>query len=104
MEWPHDPDGEAGSEGRRKYGLAIFAKKVDGDDFPLSREACLESFGDDPIRIDADRVIPARDVLELLEEGPYVDKTTWLAALGAAMREGEYWSFERDRYEPHRPG
>jgi|AntDeeMetagen192_2_1112575.scaffolds.fasta_scaffold07993_2 hypothetical protein len=29
MNWPHDLDGEEGSEGKRKYDMAIIVKKVD---------------------------------------------------------------------------
>jgi len=52
-DWPHDPDGDEGSEGRRKYGQAIIAKKIDEDeDFPLDLDEFTEEYGDDPIRID----------------------------------------------------
>ena len=37
MDWPHDPDGDEGSEGRRKYGHAVLAKKIDEEaDFPFT--------------------------------------------------------------------
>lgn len=98
MDWPHDPDGEAGSEGRRKYGLAVFAKKLADMDFPVTREACLETFGDDPIRLDHERVIPASDVLEGIDTGSYESREELLGALGSRMRERGQWSFERERY------
>ncbi len=98
MDWPHDPDGDAGSEGRRKYGLAVFAKKVDEGDFPMTRADCIEAFGDHPVRLDHDRVIAAEAVLEAIDAGPYESQEALLSALGTAMRETGRWSLERERY------
>jgi len=61
MDWPHDPDGEQGSEGGRQYGHAVIAKKVDEEgDFPLDRDSFVSEYGDDPIRIDHETVVPLR--------------------------------------------
>lgn len=98
MDWPHDPDGDAGSEGRRKYGLAVFAKKLDDLEFPASRSDCLDAFGQDPIRLDHDRVVPAADVLDHVGEGPYRSRAALLGALGEAMRRRGLWSLEAERY------
>ena len=65
MDWPHDPDGEQGSEGRRKYGHAVIAKKVDEEeDFPLSADEFVAEFGDDPVRIDYETVVSVADIFE----------------------------------------
>jgi hypothetical protein len=65
MDWPHDPDGEEGSEGGRKYGHAVIAKKVDEDeDFPLDVAAFVDEYGDDPVRIDHETVVSVRDIFE----------------------------------------
>ena len=37
-DWPHDPDGEEGSEGGRKYGMAIVAKSLHDDLLGMIRE------------------------------------------------------------------
>lgn len=99
MDWPHDPDGEQGSEGRRKYGLAIFAKKLDDLAFPTTRAASLEAFGGHPIRIDHETVVAATEVLDGLDDGPFEDRRALRAGLGDAMREQGYWAFESDRYQ-----
>jgi hypothetical protein len=95
MDWPHDPDGEQGSEGRRKYGHAIVAKKIDeAEDFPLSRDEFVAEYGDDPIRIDADRVVPLRELFEGVEAEEFADFVELHQALGRAMRANGHWSYE----------
>ncbi|MFB6092849.1 MAG: DUF5785 family protein [Haloquadratum sp.] len=95
MDWPHDPDGEQGSEGRRKYGHAILAKKVDEDeDFPLSREEFVDEFGDHPVRLDYERVVPVADIFEYVDETEFEDLVAFHKAVGRAMREGGYWFYE----------
>lgn len=97
MEWPHDPDGEAGSEGGRKYDLAIIAKKVDEDaDFPLDRETFVAEHGDDPIRINHRTVVPMREIFEYVEPDEFETIVDLHKAVGAAMREGDFWE-----YHPH---
>jgi len=77
-DWPHDPDGEKGSEGRRKYGQAILAKKIDeGEDFPLERDAFVEEFGDDPIRIDYETIVSVADVFEHVDQERGTGPTNW---------------------------
>ncbi|MFP4590518.1 MAG: DUF5785 family protein [Halobacteriales archaeon] len=98
MDWPHDPDGDEGSEGGRKYGLAVFAKKLGALEFPVDAEDCLEAFGDHPVRIDHARVVAAADVLEAIDDGPYETREALLAALGAAMRRRGWWTLEAERY------
>lgn len=98
MDWPHDPDGDEGSEGGRVYGLAIFAKKVADDDFPLTPSRCIEEFGDHPIRLDHERVVPASEILGELPEREFESKQSLLTALGSIMREVDLWTFERERY------
>ncbi len=93
MDWPHDPDGETGSEGRRKYGIAILAKKLDEDAFPLSKAAFLEAHGDDPIRLDHDRVVSVTEIFEYVEAEEFENMPEFHQAVGAALRRGGY----RDR-------
>ena len=91
MEWPHDPDGEEGSEEGRVYGLAIFAKKIDPEtDFPLSFEDLAEDVGHHPIRIDSDRVVPAADIIDTVETETVETFTEFHRVLGDAMRNNGY--------------
>ncbi len=95
MEWPHGPDGEAGSEGKRLYGHAILAKKLDEDeDFPLSIETFAEEVGHHPIRIDHERVVPAAEILDAVEEDEVEDIVSFHRAVGRAMRATGNWSYE----------
>ena len=95
MDWPHDPDGEEGSEGGRKYGMAVFAKKVDEEeDFPLSFAEFAERVGGDPIRINYATVVAAGDILEHVDVESVEDMTEFHRAIGRAMRAGGYWDYE----------
>ena len=90
-EWPHDPDGEAGSEGRRKYGMAVLAKKVDEEnDFPLSRSAFVEAHGDEPVRLDHSRVVSVADIFEYVDSDEIEDVVEFHRAVGRAMRAGGF--------------
>jgi hypothetical protein len=95
MDWPHDPDGEQGSEGKRKYGHAVIAKKVDEDeDFPLDRDEFVAEYGDDPVRIDHETVVPLREIFEGVEEESFDDFVAFHQALGRAMRKNGHWFYE----------
>ncbi len=94
MDWPHDPDGEEGSEGMRKYDMAIIAKKVDEEeDFPLERDAFVDEYGDDPIRINHQTVVALRDIFEYVEPAEFETIVDMHKAVGNAMREGEFWEY-----------
>lgn len=93
-EWPHDPDGDAGSEGMRKFGLAVIAKKVDEtEDFPLERDAFLEAYGDEPVRINYQRVVSVADVFEYVEDAEFADKVEFNKAVGQALRDGDFLAY-----------
>ncbi|MFB6304135.1 MAG: DUF5785 family protein [Haloferacaceae archaeon] len=95
MDWPHDPDGEKGSEGRRKYGHAVLAKKVnEEEDFPLSRDEFVEEYGDHPVRLDAERVVSVAEILEGVDEAEFDDFVEFHRAVGRTMREEGYWFYE----------
>ena len=94
MDWPHDPDGEEGSEGMRKYDMAIIAKKVDEEeDFPLSKAEFVEEYGDDPIRINYQTVVPMREIFEYVEGEEFETIVDMHKAVGRAMREGNFWEY-----------
>ena len=94
MDWPHDPDGEDGSEGKRLYGQAIFAKKVSDEDFPLDIEAFAEQVGHHPIRIDHETVVPAADILDAVDPDTVEDRTDFNQAIGEAMRSQGFWTYD----------
>jgi len=95
MDWPHDPDGDEGSEGRRKYGQAVLAKKIDEDeDFPLSAAEFVEEFGDHPIRIDYDRVVSVANIFEYVDDDAVFDDfPEFHKAVGEGLREADYWPY-----------
>jgi len=94
MDWPHDPDGEEGSEGRRKYGHAVIAKKVDEEsDFPLSADEFVDEFGDHPVRIDYETVVSVADIFEHVDGTEFEDFPELHKALGRALREADYWPY-----------
>lgn len=93
-EWPHDPDGEAGSEGMRKYGLAVVAKKVDEEaDFPLDVADFVDEHGDDPVRVNHERVVSLADIFEHVEAEEIQDKVSFNRAVGQALRDGGFWEY-----------
>lgn len=94
-EWPHDPDGEAGSEGMRKYGQAVLAKKVDEDeDFPLDAGEFLDAVGEHPVRVSHDRVVSVAAVFEHVDEEEFETMTEFHRAVGRGMRKGGMWPYE----------
>ncbi len=102
-DWPHDPDGEEGSEGMRKYDMAIIAKKVDEEeDFPLEREAFLEEYGDDPIRINHEKVVALGDIFEHVEPEEFETIVDMHKAVGTAMREGNFWEYHPTGSDPEK--
>ena len=99
MDWPHDPDGEEGSEGMRKYGQAILAKKLDEDgDFPLSKADFLEDHGDEPVRLNHEEVVSVAEIFEHVELSEFEDIVDFHKAVGRAMREAGMWEVDVDRY------
>ncbi|KAA9398642.1 hypothetical protein Har1130_10515 [Haloarcula sp. CBA1130] len=98
MDWPHDPDGEEGSEGRRKYGHAVLAKKVDEDeDFPLTAEEYVEQYGDHPVRIDYETVVSVADIFEYVDQEEFVDFPDLHKSLGRALREADWWPYRLEQ-------
>ena len=94
MEWPHDPDGDDGSEGGRLYGMAILAKKVERDEFPITLEEFAAEVGHHPIRIDDSRVVSADDILAGVDASVADDLETFHRLVGNAMREYGYWTYD----------
>jgi hypothetical protein len=93
MEWAHDPDGEQGSEGGRKYGIAILAKKVEDEDFPIVFDRFARQVHDHPVRINHERVVSAGEIINNVPVRKAEDKTAFNRAIGRAMREGGFWDY-----------
>lgn len=95
MDWPHDPDGENGSEGRRNYGHAILAKKIDEDeDFPFTAAEYVEQYGDHPVRIDYETVVSVEEIFEWVDDDEeFEDFPEFHKTVGAALREADYWPY-----------
>jgi hypothetical protein len=99
MDWPHDPDGEDGSEGKRKYGQAVLAKKIDEEaDFPVSASAFVDAHGDEPVRLNHDRVVSVADIFEHVTEDEFEDFVEFHRAVGRAMRENDMWEIDVDAH------
>jgi len=95
MDWPHDPDGEEGSEGRRKYGHAVLAKKIDeGEDFPFTAGEYVEQYGDHPVRVDHERVVSVEEIFGNIDEDEqFEDFPEFHKAVGEAMRDDDHWPY-----------
>lgn len=95
MDWPHDPDGEQGSEGMRKFGHAVVAKKInEEEDFPLETAEFVDEYGHHPVRIDHERVVPLEALFESVDESEFKNFVEFHQAVGEAMRADGYWSYE----------
>ncbi|EMA38400.1 DUF5785 family protein [Halococcus hamelinensis] len=100
-DWPHDPDGEEGSEGMRKYGQAIVAKKVDeGEDFPLDVAAFVAEHGDEPIRLNYERVVSLEAVFDGVEDDEIEDIQTMHQRVGESMRTNDLWEYDPEAEGP----
>ena len=94
MEWPHDPDGEQGSEGMRKFGHAVIVKKIDEEEsFPLSKAEFVDEYGDDPIRMDSETVVSLADVFSYVDGEEFEDLVSFHQAVGDGLRDSPYWKY-----------
>jgi hypothetical protein len=95
MDWPHDPDGDEGSEGRRKYGHAVLAKKVDeAEDFPFTAGEYVEQYGDHPVRVDYERVVSVEEIFTNIDDDEeFADFPEFHKSVGKAMRDDDYWPY-----------
>ncbi|MES3517332.1 MAG: DUF5785 family protein [Natronomonas sp.] len=97
MDWPHDPDGEDGSEGKRKYGQAILAKKLDEEeDFPLTKADFVDRHGDDPVRLNHETVVSVAEIFEHVETEEFEDIVAFHRAVGTGMRNAGLWEIDLD--------
>ncbi|MFB6114157.1 MAG: DUF5785 family protein [Halodesulfurarchaeum sp.] len=92
-EWPHDPDGKHGSQGKRSFDLAILSRMAPKDDFPIETSAFLEEYGDWPVRINHETVVSVAEIFENVERDRFEDKQEFHAAVGDAMRASGLWKY-----------
>lgn len=94
-DWPFDPDGDEGSEGMRKYGMAILAKRLDEhEDFPLKAADFVDEHGDEPVRLNHRRVVSVADIFEHVDKGEFDDIVDFHKTIGRAMRSGDFWEYQ----------
>lgn len=93
MDWPHDPDGDEGSEGMRKFGMAVIAKKAATHEFPVTKTEFLDAHGDDPVRVNHRSVVSVADIFEYVDGEEFEDVVSFHKAVGAAMRAGDFWEY-----------
>ena len=92
-EWPIDPDGENGSNGMRRFDMAILSKFEPKDAFPMTAEDFLERHGDKPVRVNYRRVVSVAEIFEHLGSESFETKTEFHHAVGDAIRKGDFWEF-----------
>ena len=91
--WAIDPDGEQGSNGRRRYDMAILSNFEPKDAFPMTAETFLQRHGDKPVRMNHDTVVSVRDLIGNVSVETFETKTAFHSAVGDAIREGNYWTY-----------
>ena len=92
--WPHDPDeDEKGSEGMRKYDMAILTKMVGKDKFPITKSEFVDEFGDWPVRINYHTVMSVAEIFEYVEPESFETKDDFHRAVGNAFRKNDLWEF-----------
>ncbi|MGM0398751.1 MAG: DUF5785 family protein [Halobacteriota archaeon] len=96
QDWPHDPDGEKGSEGMRNFDMAVLSKMVEEDEFPLQKAEFVEEFGDWPVRINHKTVVSVADIFEDVEEESFENKVEFHRSVGRAIRKTGLWEYMPD--------
>lgn len=95
-EWPIDPDGEQGSNGGRRYDMAILSKFEPASAFPMAAETFLERHGEKPVRMNHRTVQSVADLFETLPVEAFETKTDFHKSVGAAIRSGDGWEYGPD--------
>ncbi|MFB6094808.1 MAG: DUF5785 family protein [Halanaeroarchaeum sp.] len=95
-DWPHDPDGEKGSEGMRKFDMAVLSKMVEEDEFPIETDAFVEEYGDWPVRMNHDSVVSVAEIFEHVPEEEIENKVEFHRAVGRAVGDAGLWDYMPD--------
>jgi hypothetical protein len=93
-DWVHDPDGEKGSEGGRKYGLAVLSgMTVEGEDFPLDVDEFTDEYGEWPVRLNHETVVSVNDIFEHVDADEFADKVEFHQVVGQALRDANFLDY-----------
>lgn len=91
--WPIDPDGDEGSNGMRRFDMAILSKFESKEAFPLTAGTFLERHGTKPVRINHQQVKSVAEIFEHLSVDSFETKTEFHHAVGDAIRAGDLWDY-----------
>jgi hypothetical protein len=73
----------------------VLAKKLDEEEgFPLSAAKFVDAHGDEPVRLNHDRVVSVADIFEHVDAEEFEDIVAFHRAVGAAMRENDMWEID----------
>ncbi|MFW6383992.1 MAG: DUF5785 family protein [Halodesulfurarchaeum sp.] len=92
-DWPFDPDGENGSDGLRRFDMAVLSRFEPKTAFPMDRAEFLERHGDKPVRVNYRTVKPVAELLDGIEVETFESKTAFHRAVGEAIRDRSDWEF-----------
>jgi hypothetical protein len=73
--------------------MAIIAKKIEDEDFPIVFDRFAREINDHPVRINHDTVVSAGQIINHVPISEAEDKTEFNRAVGRAMREGGFWDY-----------
>lgn len=91
--WPIDPDGKEGSNGGRRYDMAVLSKFEPATAFPMTAETFLERHGEKPVRMNHRTVRSVAELFEALSVDRFETKTEFHRAVGDAIRSGGGWEY-----------
>ena len=91
--WPFDPDGEKGSNGLRRYDMAVLSSFEPKSAFPMRAATFLERHGEKPVRVNYQTVMRVADLLDGLEDERFETKTAFHRAVGEAIRARGDWEY-----------
>lgn len=92
-DWPIDPDGEAGSNGMRRFDMAILSKFEPKAAFPMTVAEFLDRHGAKPVRFNHRTVVPVAEIFEHLSVDSFATKTEFHHAVGEAIRDSGLWEY-----------
>jgi hypothetical protein len=92
-DWPIDPDGEAGSNGMRRFDMAILSKFEPKEAFPMDAETFLDRHGEKPVRINHRTIVSVADIFEGVAVDSFETKTDFHRAVGDAIRAEGLWEY-----------
>ena len=90
-DWPIDPDGDAGSNGMRRFDMAILSKFEPKEAFPMDARTFLERHGEKPVRINHRRVVSVAEIFDAVTVDSFETKTEFHQAIGNAIRASDLW-------------